>query len=191
MQGRGQNGRLPGTLWNGKMLYVENEQKPTKGITSPVRLELTTSGLEVQRAIHCAKETYRRVRQTFSKHVLCGANCLQTQKKCNQNIRLQMVTRSKRKKKHGKNMLPRRGIEPRPRRWERRILTTRPPGTDALPTVITRFDLCLFARAFTYNEWHISEYENRTFTCHIQKCLPEVGFEPTRTNVHWNLSPTP
>ena len=40
------------------MLYVENEQKPTKGITSPVRLELTTSGLEVQRAIHCAKETY-------------------------------------------------------------------------------------------------------------------------------------
>ena len=24
--------------------------------------------------------------------------------------------------------LPRRGIEPRPRRWERRILTTRPPG---------------------------------------------------------------
>ena len=24
--------------------------------------------------------------------------------------------------------IPRRGIEPRPRRWERRILTTRPPG---------------------------------------------------------------
>ena len=24
--------------------------------------------------------------------------------------------------------VPRRGIEPRPRRWERRILTTRPPG---------------------------------------------------------------
>ena len=27
------------------------------------------------------------------------------------------------------NGVPRRGIEPRPRRWERRILTTRPPGT--------------------------------------------------------------
>ena len=26
-------------------------------------------------------------------------------------------------------ILPRRGIEPRPRRWERRILTTRPPGS--------------------------------------------------------------
>ena len=25
-------------------------------------------------------------------------------------------------------LVPRRGIEPRPRRWERRILTTRPPG---------------------------------------------------------------
>ena len=23
------------------------------------------------------------------------------------------------------------------------------------------------------------------------KRLPEVGFEPTRTSVHWNLSPTP
>ena len=35
--------------------------------------------------------------------------------------------------KFGKNLkklfLPRRGIEPRPRRWERRILTTRPPGS--------------------------------------------------------------
>ena len=28
-----------------------------------------------------------------------------------------------------KNILPRRGIEPRPRRWERRILTTRPRGS--------------------------------------------------------------
>ena len=27
-----------------------------------------------------------------------------------------------------KKHVPRRGIEPRPRRWERRILTTRPPG---------------------------------------------------------------
>ena len=32
--------------------------------------------------------------------------------------------RAKNLKKH----VPRRGIEPRPRRWERRILTTRPPG---------------------------------------------------------------
>ena len=28
-------------------------------------------------------------------------------------------------------LLPRQGIEPRPRRWERRILTTRPPGMAA------------------------------------------------------------
>ena len=25
----------------------------------------------------------------------------------------------------------------------------------------------------------------------VVKGLPEVGFEPTRTSVHWNLSPTP
>ena len=25
----------------------------------------------------------------------------------------------------------------------------------------------------------------------LLKPLPEVGFEPTRTYVHWNLSPTP
>ena len=34
-----------------------------------------------------------------------------------------------REHKMRKTFVPRRGIEPRPRRWERRILTTRPPGT--------------------------------------------------------------
>ena len=51
--------------------------------------------------------------------------------------------------------VPRRGIEPRPRRWERRILTTRPPGRSGvdLATVQLNFH---FHCGFLSSSWRES-----------------------------------
>ena len=128
---------------------------------SPVGLEPTASGLEVQRAIHCATETHRYLCSAWRgpEHthklydIFVNSNNIPVEKvPSSQSFHCQYVKAVGERLSHEfsypsflqngvlrklfvkdiekKKVLPRRGIEPRPRRWERRILTTRPPGRD-------------------------------------------------------------
>ena len=45
----------------------------------------------------------------------------------------------KKYEKKEKKCVPRRGIEPRPWRWERQILTTRPPGKAEISAKLNKF----------------------------------------------------
>ena len=67
-----------------------------------------------------------------------------------------------------KNNIPKPGIEPGPRRWERRILTTRPCGRCIADTL--RNFIC-GVKNFSFSGWKLTETENHSgvqqFTDHL------------------------
>ena len=79
---------------------------------------------------------------SFSRHCICTNFILvlflkYTSTSCSSKFNI-CINRRYTRKQFKQNDIPRRGIEPRPRRWERRILTTRPPGTSYLTSGMQR-----------------------------------------------------
>ena len=70
-----------------------------------------------------------------------------------------------------KKVLPRRGIEPRPRRWERRILTTRPPGI----CISEGFKMHLLYLHVTYDESWWPRFESQP-NCSSKEQSSHLGY---------------